>query len=163
MSNTKPGVEHYTPINRLKAKLGGNLRAFDDNAIARAEAAMVAMSGQFGDWLIEELAKLEATYLATTRPNAGEEELGTFYRCAHDLKGLGTTYGYPIISEFAGSLCRLLDSPEARARAPSEILRGHVAAISASVKQKITNSDHPVGRALLNELQAQVTRLAQAA
>jgi chemotaxis protein histidine kinase CheA len=163
MSQNQAGVQHYTPPNRLKAKLGGNTRAFDANAIARAEAAMEAMSSQFGDWLNEELVKLEAAHKATTNPGAGEEELGAFYRCAHDLKGLGTTYGYPIISEFAGSLCRLLDSEEARAKAPPEILSGHVAAIVASVKQKITTDAHPIGRALLNELQVQVTRLAQAA
>jgi chemotaxis protein histidine kinase CheA len=163
MSNTQSPVQHINPPNRLKAKLGNSLRAFDANAIARAEAAMEAMSSQFGGWLIEELGKLEAAHKATHEPGAGEEELGAFYRCAHDLKGLGTTYGYPIISEFAGSLCRLLDSPEARARAPREVLNGHVAAIVASVKQNIKTDEHPVGRALLSELRDQVNRLAQAA
>jgi hypothetical protein len=163
MSVKHPEVSHYTPPNRLKMKLGNSLRAFDANAIARAEAAMEAMSDQFGGWLIEELGKLEAAHKATTLPGAGESELGAFYRCAHDLKGLGTTYGYPIISEFADSLCLLLDSPEARARAPKEILEGHVKAIVASVHQKITTNDHPVGRALLSELRAQVSRLAKAA
>jgi hypothetical protein len=163
MSTNPSDVRHYNPPNRLKMKLGNSLRAFDATAIARAEAAMEAMSGQFGGWLVEELGKLEAAHKATTLPSAGEEELGAFYRCAHDLKGLGTTYGYPIISEFADSLCRLLDSPEARARAPKEILDGHVKAIVASVSQKITTDAHPVGRALLTELRDQVSRLANAA
>ncbi len=163
MSNDQAGVQHFTPPNRLKAKLGKSLGAFDASAIARAEAAMAAMSDQFGDWLIEELAKLEAAHKLISAPAAGEAELEDFYRRAHDLKGLGTTYGYPIISQFAGSLCKLLDNPEARRLAPRQILDGHVAAIAASVKQKITNSDHPMGRALLIELQGQVTKFAQAA
>lgn len=156
-------VRHITPPNRLKAKLGNSLRAFDANAIARAEAAMDAMSDQFSGWLAEELQKLEAAHKATLSPTAGDAELGTFYRCAHDLKGLGTTYGYPIISEFADSLCRLLDSPEARQRAPREVLQGHVSAIIAAVHQKVTSDAHPVGRALLTELREQVNRFAQAA
>jgi chemotaxis protein histidine kinase CheA len=156
-------VRHITPPNRLKAKLGNSLRAFDANAIARAEAAMEAMSGNFAEWLSEELAKLEAAHKATLAPNAGEEELGVFYRCAHDLKGLGTTYGYPIISEFADSLCRLLDSPEARARAPRAVLQGHISAIVAAVHQKIMTDAHPVGRALLTELREQVSRFSNAA
>jgi hypothetical protein len=163
MSTNQSDVRHYTPPNRLKMKIGNSLRAFDATAIARAEAAMEAMSDQFGGWLLEELGKLEATHKATTQPGAGEAELGTFYRCAHDLKGLGTTYGYPIISEFADSLCQLLDSPEARAHAPKAVLDGHVKAIVASVNQKITTNDHPVGRALLTELRDQVNRLARAA
>jgi chemotaxis protein histidine kinase CheA len=163
MSQNPNQVRHITPPNRLKAKLGNNLRAFDANAIARAEAAMEAMSGHFSGWLDEELVKLETAHKATLTPGAGEEELGVFYRCAHDLKGLGTTYGYPIISEFADSLCRLLDSPEARARAPREVLQGHVSAIVAAVHQKITTDAHPIGRALLSELRDQVRRFSHSA
>ncbi len=163
MSGDQAKVEHFSPPNRLKMKLGKSLGGFDAGALARAEAAMAAMSDQFADWLIDEMNKLEVAHKAICQPNSGEPELEDFYRRAHDLKGLGTTYGYPIVSEFAGSLCRLLDNPDARSRAPRQILDAHVAAIVASVKQKITTSDHPMGRALLGELQGQVTRFAQAA
>lgn len=163
MSNSPASVQIHNPPNRLKAKLGGINSVFDGRALARAEAALASISSNFGDWLVEEVAKLTAAHQAIHEVSAGEVQLSEFYRCAHDLKGLGTTYGYPIISEFAGSLCRLLDSPEARARAPKEILDGHVGAINAALKQGITSSDHAVGRALLNELQAQVRRLEEAA
>jgi hypothetical protein len=163
MSNDQDGVQFFTPPNRLKAKLGKSIGTFDADAIARAEAAMASLSDQFGGWLIEELSKLEAAHKMISAVGSGEAELEEFYRRAHDLKGLGTTYGYPIVSQFAGSLCRLLDSPEARSKAPRTILDGHVAAIIASVKQKITTSDHPMGKALLNELHGQVNRFAQAA
>jgi chemotaxis protein histidine kinase CheA len=163
MSNDHSKVEHFTPPNRLKLKLGKSLGGFDASALARAEAAMAAMSDQFGDWLNDEMNKLEAAHRVIQQPGIGDKEMEDFYRRAHDLKGLGTTYGYPIVSEFAGSLCRLLDNPAARARAPRQVLDAHVAAILASVKQKITTSDHPMGKALLSELQGQVSRFAQAA
>jgi Hpt domain len=158
MSSHQATVQHFRPENRLKAKLGKNVGAFDAAAIARAEAAMAALSDQFGDWLNEELAKLEAAHKLLSAPGSGDAELESFYRTAHDLKGLGTTYGYPIVSQFAGSLCKLLDSPTARANAPRSLLSGHVSAIVASVKQKITSSDHPMGKALLIELQGQVSK-----
>jgi chemotaxis protein histidine kinase CheA len=163
MSDGQSKVEHFTPPNRLKLKLGKSLGGFDANALARAEAAMAAMSDQFGDWLIDELNKLEEAHRVISQTGSSEAALEDFYRRAHDLKGLGTTYGYPIVSQFAGSLCRLLDSPEARTKAPRQILDAHVSAIAASVKQKITTSDHPMGRALLGELQGQVSKFAQAA
>jgi hypothetical protein len=73
---------------------------------------------------------------------------------------LGSTYGFPIVSQFAASLCKLIDSPEGRAAAPSQILDAHVGAIIAAVKQNIKDSDHPIGKALLIELQTQVNRYA---
>jgi chemotaxis protein histidine kinase CheA len=163
MPNLPADVEIHNPPNRLKAKLGNLANLFDAKAIARAEEAVAAISSNFGGWLAEEITKLETAHIATMRAGAGETELGEFYRCAHDLKGLGTTYGFPIVSEFASSLCRLLDSPEARARAPQEVLKAHINAIAAAVKQNITGSDHPIGHALLAELQDQVRKLEQAA
>ncbi|NJR20431.1 MAG: Hpt domain-containing protein [Hyphomonadaceae bacterium] len=122
MSNNATDVQIHNPPNRLKAKLGTMSSVFDAKAVARAEAALVTLSDNFGDWLDEEVVKLSKAHQASSEPFSGDAHMSVFYRCAHDLKGLGTTYGYPIISEFAGSLCRLLDSPEARARAPREVL-----------------------------------------
>jgi chemotaxis protein histidine kinase CheA len=150
-------VQMITPPNRLKAKLGNRL-PLDAAAIARAEAALANMSSQFGDWLNEELAKLEAKHKTAIAPGASADAMEDFYRTAHDLKGLGTTYGYPIVSQFAGSLCKLIDSPDARARASHNLLTAHVGAIIAAVRQKVTDSNHPIGAALLRELTAQVAR-----
>lgn len=163
MSDDSTEAQFITPPNRLKAKLGGRLTAFDASAIARAEAALASMSDQFGGWLADELVKLEAAHAEIGKAGSGEKELEEFYRRAHDLKGLGTTYGFPIVSQFAASLCKLIDSPEGRAKAPRQVLDGHVGAIVASVKQNIKDSTHPIGQALLLELQAQVNKYASAA
>lgn len=155
-------VEMITPPNRLKAKLGNRLASFDAKAIERAEAALAGMASNFETWLKEEANKLDRTHRAAVAPGAGPDAMETFYRSAHDLKGLGTTYGYPIVSQFAGSLCRLIDSPDARARASHLLLGAHVAAILAAVRQKITDSSHPIGAALLQELATQVGKFEQA-
>ncbi len=150
--------EFITPPNNLRAKLGGRSLSFDAAAIARAESALAGMSTQFGDWLNDEIEKLEAAHKKILAPGAGEKELEAFYRNAHDLKGLGTTYGYPIVSQFAASLTKLIDSPEGRVKAPKNLLSAHVSSIIAAVRQKITDTNHPVGNALLSELTKQVAK-----
>lgn len=158
MAGNNGGSQVIIPPNRLKSKLGNKFKSFDADAIAKAEAAIANMSSQFGEWLEEELIKLEAAHQVILQPNIGEKEMQTFYRHAHDLKGLGATYGYPIISQFAGSLCRLIDSPEGREKAPKELLTAHVNAIVAAVRQKIKEDTNPIGAALLNELRTQVAK-----
>jgi chemotaxis protein histidine kinase CheA len=155
-------IQFITPPNRLKAKLGNRVAGFDASAIARAEEALRNMSSQFGDWLNDEIAKLESTHKAAIAPGADSEAMEAFYRSAHDLKGLGTTYGFPIISQFAASLCKLIDSPDARARASHQLLTAHVQAMVASVRQNIKESTHPLGAALLRELSEQVAKFASA-
>ena len=146
------------PPNKLKAKLGGRLKAFDAEAIARAEAALANMSGQFEDWLNDEVDKLLATHKVILDKDHSEKDMENFYRAAHDLKGLGTTYGYPIVSQFASSLCRLIDSPEGRKNAPIALLTAHVDAINAAIKQRIKEDTNPVGRALLTALVTEVAK-----
>ena len=153
-------VEVIRPPNRLKAKLGNRLKAFDAAAIKRAEDSLAAMSGEFEAWLQIELTKLEEAHAEINKSDAGEPELEAFYRRAHDLKGLGTTYGDPIVSQFAASLCRLVDSPEGRAKAVPKLLDTHVMAIQAAVRQQVKDTDHPIGRALLEELAGQVAKYA---
>jgi hypothetical protein len=156
MSNSAD-VQIIRPPNVLKAKLGGRLSAgFDAAAIAKAQAALEAMSGEFGQWLTDEVKRLEEAHAAARAPGAGETERENLYFRAHDLKGLGVTYGNALISRIAGSLCKLLDSPEGRAKAPTSLLDAHVMSIKAAARDNITTAEHPVGAMLVKELEAKV-------
>jgi hypothetical protein len=78
------------------------------------------------------------------------------YLRAHDLKGLGTTYGYQLITRIAGSLCRLIDDKDKRAHAPLDLIDAHIDAIKAAVRDDIKTDEHPVGRTLVEELERRV-------
>ena len=71
---------------------------------------------------------------------------------AHDLKGLGATYQYPIVTRIAGSLCKLIDE-KVRMQAPLFLVDGHIDAIRAVVRDKIQTDEHPVGKMLATELE----------
>lgn len=116
-------------------------------AAARAAAAMKEMSAQFDTWLREELEKLEAARQAYHA--SGVETSGLAGR-AHDLKGLGGTYDYPLVSRIAGSLQRVLET------APSDagLVDAHVDAIHAVVRDEMHDPLHPVGLALAQSLDA---------
>jgi hypothetical protein len=47
------------PPNTLRMKVGGAFGGIDANAIAKAEEALKAMSAQFGQWLQDEITKLD--------------------------------------------------------------------------------------------------------
>ncbi|RZJ80055.1 MAG: Hpt domain-containing protein, partial [Brevundimonas sp.] len=125
-------------------------------AIAKAEAALQAMSAQFGQWLQDEITKLEAAQAAIRTEGYNTATAEALYFRAHDLKGLGGTYQYPLVTRLAGSLCKMLDDPAKRTQAPLVILDAHIDAIRAVVRDKIQTDDHPVGRMLAETLEARV-------
>lgn len=141
---------------RLKVGAAGRLAALDPAAIAKAEAALKSLSGNFAQWLQDEITKLETARQALRAEGMSAEAMERLYLRAHDLKGLGATYGFPLITRIAASLCVLTDDAEKRANAAMGLIDAHIDAIRAAVRDDIKSEDHPVGRALADELEARV-------
>jgi chemotaxis protein histidine kinase CheA len=131
----------------------------DPSAVARAEAALAAMAVNFDEWLKIEITRMEVAMSAIQSQGRTEANMEALYHRAHDLKGLGATYGFPIISQIAGTLCRLIDNAERRMSAPMSLVGVHVEAIKAAARNGIRTDDDPVGKALVLELEATVAAL----
>jgi hypothetical protein len=144
------------PPNTLRLKVGGGFGGIDAGAIAKAEEALKAMSAQFGQWLQDEIVKLDKAQSDIRTQGYTEATAEALYFRAHDLKGLGATYQYPLVTRLAGSLCRLIDDPTKRMAAPLALLDAHVDAIKAVVRDQIQTDDHPTGRVLAETLEARV-------
>jgi hypothetical protein len=143
--------------NNLRLKVGaGRLGGLDPSAIAKAEAALKNLAGNFAQWLNDEIAKLEAARQALVQEGPNAHSTSAVYMRAHDLKGLGATYGFPLITRMAASLCMLLDDPEKRDRAPVALVEAHVEAIRTAVRDDLKTDEQPAGRALAEDLEARV-------
>jgi hypothetical protein len=147
-------VEYIRPQNELKTQMAG--RRIDSKALARAEAAMQDIASQYGAWMQEELDKLDRARSAVAADGLSEEAAAALNARAHDLKGLGTTYGFPLVSRLAASLGRLLEDDERRTAAPLFLVDAHLNAIKAAVRDEVRDCDHPVGRTLVFELEGLV-------
>ena len=143
--------------NTLRLKVGSRFGGLNAGAVAKAEAALKSLSSQFSQWLRDELDKLEAARAAIHAQGLTKETGDKLYTHAHDLKGLGGTYEFPIITRMAGSLCKLLESPEARLTAPMKLVDAHIDAIRASVRDDVRDDTNTMGRILAQELERQVT------
>jgi hypothetical protein len=142
--------------NTLRAKVGGKLANLDQALIDKAEAALADLSSQFSDWLMDEIKKLEERQERIRVEGYTLENTESLYFCCHDLKGLGTTYGFPLITRLAGSLCKMMDEPGLRMQAPRKLVDAHLDAIKAAVRDNIKDTDHPIGKVLAETLEARV-------
>ncbi len=156
MAKSKP-ARIIRPPNRLKAKLGGPLPPPDEALIKRAEASLAALAPQFGEWIADNVADLEAAFAAALDSQFDDPAGAAFYRSAHDLKGLGTTYGFPIVTRLSASLSRLIGTEELRAAAPAALVKAHVDAIRAAVREQVTGDSRGIAAALAEELANQVS------
>ncbi|HQT52715.1 MAG: Hpt domain-containing protein [Phenylobacterium sp.] len=155
MSQENSGQVIQVP-NTLRLKVGGRFGAIDPAAIAKAEAALKSLSGNFSQWLNDEVIKLEAARQRVKSEGMNPETMEFLYLRAHDLKGLGTTYEFPLITRIGASLCRLIDDKDKRMQAPIALIDAHIDAIKAAVRDDIKTDEHPVGKALIEALESKV-------
>lgn len=159
MSQQNPS-QMIPAANTLRLKVGANrMGAIDASAIAKAEAALKSLSGNFAQWLQDEILKLEAARKQVKDVGVNVETMENLYLRCHDLKGLGTTYGYQLITRIAASLCRLIDEKDKRLTAPMNLVDAHIDAIKAAVREDMKADDHPIGGALVCELERRVKEM----
>lgn len=155
-------VEFITPTNRLMIKVGGGgggPMKIDPKAIQRAEEALAKLADEFDDWLGENLQQLRETF-AAVRVSGGdtEENRMGFYTAAHDLKGLGSTLGYPLVTRISGSLSRLVHGIDGPISPHMQTVVSHVDALTAVVGQSIQDEADAVGSQLAAELEELVDK-----
>jgi chemotaxis protein histidine kinase CheA len=124
-------------------------------AIARAEAAVDSLSGEFADWMRQDVQRLDTCREAihTVGIHAGlREEL---FRIAHDIKGTAATLGFPQAGLVAGSLCQLIDGVEEPGSIPLELVDRHIDATSAIIRE----AGKPDASAVAEELAASLRRV----
>lgn len=139
--------------NNLKEKVGtsGSGDDMDWDAIARAEKALEQLSVEFDGWLAEEVDRLLTTRAALDA-GVSDEAFEAFYRAAHDLKGEGETFGYPLVTELATLLCKLLESADDRSQLPMTLVDNHVDAIHIVMRDAIKDPQHATTRAVIERL-----------
>lgn len=142
--------------NTLRAKVGGKVGPLDQTLVTKAEEALSALSENFSDWIADEVEKLEAIQVRIREEGYTTQNAEALYYRCHDLKGLGTTYGYPLVTRLAGSVCKLFDDPEVRMKAPKVLIDAHVDAIRAAVRDNIRDENHPTSRLLAEALETRV-------
>jgi chemotaxis protein histidine kinase CheA len=114
MARTNPDVEMIAAPNMLQIKIGGPIGAVDMHLIEKAEDALKGMRSDFVLWLEDEVVKLEKAALLVRQTGLKGKEGEELFIRAHDLRGLGSTYEFPIITWLATSMTKLIDIPEKR-------------------------------------------------
>jgi chemotaxis protein histidine kinase CheA len=134
--NIKAYADHsvITQPNPLKKVLRRVIDKKDlDDPIARAEAALANLSGEFKSWMRTEADRLSAAYAAILKHGFDQQACDELFRAAHDIKGGATTFGFPAAAATAESLCRIIEHAPDIEKVPPELLTHHINAIQAIV------------------------------
>jgi HPt (histidine-containing phosphotransfer) domain-containing protein len=125
-TNLNPGIAGYAERDAA---------IVSDDPVARAEAALGQLAGEFTAWMYDECERLEAAREDVVRHGLTQKTHGPLFRAAHEIKGEAATFGYPALAVAADSLCRLLEHTPQLARIPIALVNQHVSAVRAIFRE----------------------------
>ena len=149
--------------NYLKQKMGSNAQrhpfVLPEDVLASAEASLKREADGFLDWAKQFLDRLsrqvtEAKQISGERTSYFDE----INLIAHELRGQGGTFGYPLITVFGKSLYELTKPPCRHDDANLEIVKAHIDTMRAVLREKIEGDGGEMGQMLFKALKAAINK-----
>ena len=161
-------VWYFRLPNALKEKAGGlgasGPGEFSPDILAQAEEEMERSSVEFTDWALGYLKQLsQHCDEALASPGDRRKQFEEINLLAHELRGQGGTFGYPLVTTFAKMLYDFTGPQGAQEDSAVEIVKAHVDALRVVIREKISGDGGQIGKELLNSLNDAVVINADAA
>ena len=140
----------------------GNARSplanINADTIRRAEEAVGKLASQYRDWVRGDITKLRQSLTAAKAGgDARDDAYREIRRLAHDLRGQGTTFGYPLVTRIAQSVSQTLKERAPGANVDAQ-LGAHVDAISAVIEGDIADAHSGDAAKIIELLQLAIGR-----
>lgn len=126
-------------------------------AVASAQSAVGGLAEQYIGWVSADLARLEAAQALIRGADDGAAMRSAF-EIAHVIKGQGGTFGYPLVTEVAGLLCRYLERAQSEGRFDPGVAAAHLEALTGLVEGRIAGDAGDRARDLLAILKSRADR-----
>jgi hypothetical protein len=113
-------------FERLARRRGGVPR---EQALAEAQSQIEALKENFDGWLDEELQQLRAAVIQVEHNPGDAAALDHAERVCSQIRDIGTTMGYQLVTFVAGSLCTILDGLKSGPAYDKDIVECHINAL----------------------------------
>jgi len=131
------------------------------DVLARAQAAVADLAKDYTTWARADVDRArKALEAAASDPAQRARHVEEMFRVAHDLKGQGASFGYPLVTKLADSLCRLTrDRKLSYGDQHLDLAKAHLDAVQLVLAKEIKGEGGQLGADLAAKLDRRVTEL----
>ena len=156
---TAPADIHYPPT-RLKDKVPPTGGLDPKMAVLKALNAAKDLMDSYQGWAVDDLQALWKAFEITEKARyRGADDVRRMYSIAHEIRGQGGTFGFPLITVLGDSLCKFLDRRATLDATDLDVVRIHILAMKAVFRQGLKGDGGPLAAELPKLLLALRTRV----
>jgi hypothetical protein len=125
--------------------------------LARAQAAVADLAKTYVPNTIADLDRC-AVLLKSAREDAGARasSVKDLYGIAHNIKGQGSSFGYPLVTRIGHSLCTLVRQERDFSDADLGVIQAHLDALRLILAKEIKGEGGEIGAKLASRLENMV-------
>lgn len=126
--------------------------------VARAEAAVADLAKSYTAWAIADVEKC-AEILTSARAAAADDRVALareIHAVAHNIKGQGSSFGYPLMTRLGQSLCQLTRRKTTFSDADLDLAGAHLDAMRLVLAREIRGDGGEIGNKLGLRLEEKV-------
>jgi hypothetical protein len=125
--------------------------------LARAQAAVADLAKSYAPNTIADLDRC-AVLLKRAREDAGARasSVTDLYGIAHNIKGQGSSFGYPLVTRIGHSLCTLVRQERDFSDADLGVIQAHLDALRLILAKDIKGEGGEIGAKLASRLENMV-------
>jgi len=124
-------------------------------AIRKALNLSAELMDSYEGWAVDDLQMLWLEHENLPKgQDVPKERINKIFDIAHETRGQGGSFGYPLVSLIADSLCKFVERKGALNSEQLNIVQLHLLALKAVLRQKLKGNQPEMGGELTKLLQA---------
>jgi len=149
-------MQRRTTQNRAAAPSQNN-SVINEDTFKRAEEAVSKLSEQYREWALSDIETLRGCLASLSDDAKRDDAIAKIRSIAHDMRGQGSTFGYPLITQIAQSISGTLKMAPDTDGLVSD-LTAHIDAVEAIIENGATGDGGDKGRDILKSLEEKIGR-----
>ncbi len=150
---SEKGVRFFPSPKTVRERVGKGFE-FDAETIREAQRELDQWSEDFVDWAKIHIDELDRAFkdCAKAEKRVRRRLLDSINHQAHELRGLGGTFGYPLVTTVSMSLFDLTLGKIDPTDECLSLVKTHIDTLKAIVRENVRGEGGPIGQELVQEL-----------
>ncbi|OHC74898.1 MAG: hypothetical protein A3G18_01055 [Rhodospirillales bacterium RIFCSPLOWO2_12_FULL_58_28] len=151
------------PPHSINSKVSiGGAGAVDLEALKRAEEVIAGMSGNYLEWVEEDLVKIQKAFdaLKSGKPEDHKHLLDQIFRVAHDIKGQGGSFDYGMMTILGNGLCRFVEQTQTVGSSEFQVIQLYIDTMKLVISKRMSGDGGKEGEQVLRGLDMVVAKTA---